>query len=94
MTTETRKRTITVSVHELRAGDFIDLLDVATDVVNMRWLTNPWEGRRDDYGRALRDLAVVTRVRRASMGAIVEFENFHAWYMPAHLSVEIHPPSK
>lgn len=94
MTAETSKRTFTASVHELRAGDFVDLLDVAADVVSTGWLTSPWEGRQDDYERALRDLAVVTQVRHANMGAIVEFENFHAWYIPAHLSVEIHPPRK
>lgn len=88
----TRIGPIHTLVRELMPGDRIDLEEVAQDVTDMRWLTRPWEGRRGDRDRASTHYAAVRRVRLAASGAVVDFENFAPWYLPASLSVNIYAP--
>jgi len=79
-------------VRDLVPGDRVDLTEVAQDVTDMRWLTRPWEGRRGDWDRAHTHYAAVAQVRLTASGAIVDFENFAPWYLPAYLSVNIYAP--
>lgn len=79
-------------VRDLRPGDRIDLVEVAQDVADMLWLAHPWHGRRGDRDRARTHYAGVLRVLPAGVGAVVDFENFAPWYLPAGLSVNTYAP--
>lgn len=79
-------------VRNLQPGDRLDLLEVGRDVIHMRWINDPWRDRGYERSVANTHLAGVARVDVYAEGAIVEFHNFAAWYLPADMSVDAHAP--